>query len=204
MLLQGGSTVGLAAAPLVLLGFVVALSAAHMVAPDHWVPVTVAAHRKSYSRSRTLLLASGLGLGHGVGSAALSLILVAVGLLFFPAYYVNLAAVVLLLVIAAYVVVKATKETEEGTKAESVSVLVSLIPDPALVPFILVASGYGVAYTALMLASFVIAALASLVVVVSLASLGLSRALSKVHPRYVDYLVALALVLVAVFVYFAG
>jgi hypothetical protein len=190
--------------PSVLLGVVIALSALHMVAPDHWLPVTITSHKKQLAKSRTYLLAVAIALGHAVSSAALSLVIAAVGSLFFPAYYVTLFAVVLLLVIAVYIVVKAAKEAKEGTKAESVSMVVSVIPDPALVPFILVANGFGAAYTYLMVGAFIAAAVASLVIVVFLATMGLSKALSKISPQYVDYLVALALVLVAAFIYFYG
>jgi hypothetical protein len=175
-----------------------------MVAPDHWVPLTIASHRSRLTRSRTYLLASAIGLGHGASSAALSLVIAYVGSLFFPVYYVNLFAVVLLLVIAIYIVVKAVRDTRAGTKVGSVSLVVSVIPDPALVPFILVANGFGVAYTYLILGAFILAAVASLVLVIFLASMGLSRALSKIRPQYVDYLVALALVIVAAFIYYYG
>jgi hypothetical protein len=190
--------------PSLLLGVVIALSAIHMVAPDHWVPLTVTSQRKRHPRSRTLLLASAIGLGHGVSSALLSLVIAAVGSLFFPAYYVNLFAVALLLVIGFYIIAKARREAGEGTKVGDVSLLVSVIPDPALVPFILVANGFGVTYTYLMLGAFVAAAVASLVLISLLATIGLAKALSKVRPEYVDYLVGLALVLVAGFIYLYG
>jgi len=190
--------------PSVLLGVVIALSALHMVAPDHWVPLTVTAHREHLTRPRTFLLAAAIGLGHGVSSALLSLVVAAVGSLFFPAYYVTLFAVALLIVIALYIIFKAATESRAGTKAGNVSVLVSVIPDPALVPFILVANGFGASYTFLLLGAFVIAAVASLVLVISMATLGLSKALARVRREYVDYLVALALVAVAVFIYFYG
>jgi hypothetical protein len=190
--------------PSVLLVVVIALSALHMVAPDHWVPLTVTSHRSRHTRSRTVLLASGIGLGHGVSSAILSLAIAAVGSLFFPAYYVDLFSVALLVVIAIYIVVNARMEAKEGTEVGSVSLLVSVIPDPALVPFILVAERFGPGYTYLLLFAFVAAAVASLVLVISLATMGLARALARVSPQYVDYLVALALVLVAAFIYFEG
>ena len=190
--------------PSILLGVVIALSALHMVAPDHWVPLTVTSHRNQLTRSRTYLLAFTIGLGHGVSSAALSLVIALVGSLFFPAYYVTLFAVVILLVIALYILVKAARESKAGTKVGSVSMVVSVIPDPALVPFILVANGFGAAYTFAVLVGFIVAAVASLVLVTFLATLGLSRALSKIRPQYVDYLVALALVMVAVFIYLYG
>jgi len=190
--------------PLLLLGVVIAFSALHMVAPDHWVPLTVTSQRNKHPRSRTLLLASAIGLGHGVSSAVLSLAIALVGSLFFPVYYVNLFAVVLLLVIALYIAAKARMEASEGTKVGTVSLFVSVIPDPALVPFILVASGFGAAYAYLMVGAFVVAAVASLVLVSLLATMGLARGLAKVRPENVDYLVALALVLVAGFIYFYG
>ncbi len=194
----------MATTPSLLLGVVVALSALHMLAPDHWVPVTVAAHRNGYTRAKTFLLASGIGLAHRVTSVALSLAIVGAGLLLFPTYYVNLFAVALLLIVALYLVVNAAREARAGTKAESVSVLVSVIPDPALVPFIVIAQTFGDAYTYLMLSAFVVATVASAIAVVYVAVMGLTRALSKVRPEHVDYLVAVALVLVAAFIYFAG
>jgi len=190
--------------PSVLLGVVVALSALHMVAPDHWVPLTVTSYRNRHTKLRTYLLATGIGLGHGASSAALSLVIAAVGALFFPTYYVNLFAVGLLLVIALYITVKAATEAKARDKTGSVSMLVSVIPDPALVPFILVANGFGTTYTYAILGAFILAAVASLVLVIFLATMGLSKALSRIRPQYVDYLVALALALVALFIYSYG
>jgi hypothetical protein len=188
----------------VLLTVVVALSALHMLAPDHWIPITIASHRKNFSRMRTLVLAAAIGLGHGVSSAILSLAIAVVGSLFFPSYYVDLFAVLLLIAVAIYIIIKATRDANEGTKIESVSVLVSIIPDPALVPFILIANSFGTLYSLTMITAFVLAAVVSVTIVVYLASIGLSKALSKFRPQYVDYLVALALILVAAFVYFYG
>ncbi|MDG6988051.1 MAG: hypothetical protein JRN21_01860 [Nitrososphaerota archaeon] len=168
------------------------------------MPITVVSHRRNYTRPRTYLLASGIGLGHGASSAVLSLAIAEIGAFFFLAYRVNLFAVFLLLVIALYIAVNAAKEARAGAKAESVSVLVSVIPDPALVPFILVAQGFGAVYTGVMSGAFAVAAVASVTLVVFLATKGLSSALSRVKPQHVDYLVALALVLVAVFMYFSG
>lgn len=175
-----------------------------MVAPDHWVPVTVISNRKSYARPRTLLIASAIGFAHGMSSTVLSLAIAEIGALFFPVHYVNLSAVFLLLVIAAYVIISAIRASRSGTKAESVSMLVSIIPDPALVPFILVARGFGVVYTGILVSAFVVTAVASLALVVFLAALGLSKSLSRIKPQYIDYLVALALILVAAFVYISG
>jgi hypothetical protein len=175
-----------------------------MIAPDHWVPLTVTSQRNKLTRSRTYLLSAAIGLGHGVSSAVLSLIIAVVGSLFFPARYVSLFAVALLVVIAVHIVVKAAREAEAGTKVGSVSVFVSVIPDPALVPFILVADGFGVVYTFGMLVAFIVTAVASLVLIIFLATMGLSKALSKISPQYVDYLVGLALILVAAFIYFYG
>lgn len=175
-----------------------------MLAPDHWVPITVVSHRKSLPGSRTYLLASAIGLGHGLSSAVLSLVIAEIGTLFFPVYYVNLSAIFILLVIALYIIVQAIRETRAGTKAQSVSVFVSVIPDPALVPFILVAQGFGLVYTGVMVGAFVIVAVVSLTLVVLFASRGLSKTLEKINPQYVDYLIALVLILVAAFVYLSG
>ena len=192
--------------PQFLLVAVTTLSALHMLAPDHWVPVTVASYRRSYTRSRTLLLASAIGLAHGLSSAVLSVAIAMIGSLFFPAYYVNLLAVLLLVGVAIYIIANAAREARAGLKAESVSMLVSVIPDPALVPFVLIAQGFGGAYTYTyaMLVAFVAAAVVSLVLVVHLALMGLSKALSRLREECVDYLVALALIVVAAFVYFYG
>ena len=190
--------------PQLLLAVVAALSALHMLAPDHWIPVTVTAHRNRFTKFRTYLLSSAIGLAHGVSSAALSLVIAQIGSIFFPAYYVNLFAVLLLVAIALYIAVNAARKAKAGKKVESVSVLVSVIPDPALVPFILIAQGFGVAYTFAMMGAFVIAAVVSVTIVVFLATMGLSRVLSRMKTQYVDYAVALALILVAAFVYFYG
>ena len=71
--------------PELLMVVVVSISALHMIAPDHWVPVTLVSYRNSLTRKRTYFLAMLVGLTHGVSSVVLSLVIAAIGSLFQPA-----------------------------------------------------------------------------------------------------------------------
>lgn len=183
---------------------VVSISALHMIAPDHWVPVTVVSYRSRLSRRRTYFLAILVGLTHGVSSVILSSVIAAIGSLFLPDAYIRLFSVLLLAAIAAYILFNSIRESRESAGIESASLLVSVIPDPALVPFILIAGTFGAVYSYFMMAAFVVAASISLLVVVILSMRGLERALAGIKPQTVDVVVAGALVAMAAFIYFLG
>ncbi len=190
--------------PELLMVVVVSISALHMIAPDHWVPVTLVSYRNSLTRKRTYFLAMLVGLTHGVSSVVLSLVIAAIGSLFLPVAYIRLFSVLLLVAIAAYIILNSIRESRESEGIESASLLVSVIPDPALVPFILIAGTFGAAYSYFMMAAFVVAASISLVVVVVLSLRGLEKALAGIKPQTVDAVVAGALVAMAAFIYFIG
>lgn len=183
---------------------VVSISALHMMAPDHWVPVTLVSYRNRLTRRRTYFLAMLVGLTHGVSSVILSFVIAAIGSLFLPDAYIRLFSVLLLVAIAAYIILKSIRESRECAGIENASLLVSVIPDPALVPFILIAGTFGAAYSYFMMAAFVVAASISLLVVVVLSLRGLEKALAGIKPQTVDAVVAGALVAMAAFIYFIG
>ena len=190
--------------PAVLLIVVIAISALHMVAPDHWVPVTITSFRKKFTRQRTYLLATSIGLAHGVSSAILSIAIAEIGLLFLPAVDVRLFSSLLLIAVALYVIANALREVDKPGKFESISLFVSVIPDPALVPFVLVAAESGLVFMSVLTGAFIAAACLALLTVVVLSSRGLEKALSNIKPVFVDFAVAAALLGMAAFVYFFG
>lgn len=190
--------------PVVLLIVVVAISSLHMVAPDHWVPVTLTAFRRRLTRRRTYVLASSIGITHGVTSALLSVAVGEAGLLFLPVVYVRLMSALLLVAIALYIMVNSAREAGRPRGVESASLLVSVIPDPTLVPFVLFAFDLGPIFVSLITGLFIAATSLSLLMVVVLSYRGLERALSNIKPIYIDMVVAATLVAMAAFVYFFG
>ncbi len=173
-----------------------------MIAPDHWVPVTIASYRNHMARGRTYLLASAVGLTHGISSVILSFGIAEVGTIFLPYSYVTFFSVLLLVVIATYIIVNSLRESESAVRMENASVLVSVIPDPALVPFILLSESFGAAYGYILMAAFIGAAFLTLLVVVMLSVRGLEKTLSGIKPKTVDFVVAAALLGMAAFIYF--
>ena len=80
----------------------------------------------------------------------------------------------------------------------------SIFPDPAFLPILLVAASYGYFSVSLISIVFVISSAVFLLLIVTLVNIGLIKGLSKVSPATVDRIVVIALLLTAVYIYFYG
>src|SRR5271157_2988899 len=56
-----------------LIGAVAAVGVLHTVVPDHWVPITVVARQRGWSRSETACAALQAGMGHVLSTLAIAL-----------------------------------------------------------------------------------------------------------------------------------
>ncbi len=176
----------------------------HMIAPDHWAPVTALSLRRRYRDQFIAGIALVIGALHGLSSLALSLLVLFIGMRFIPLYYINTTSIVLLILVSIYILLSALHEHDKNIN-ESYSlaavVTVSSLPDPALIPVVLSVLTYGSLYTLLAGVAYTLASMSSVTLVVLLINRGLLRTLSMVNPRYIDYAAAVILLLTALYIY---
>ncbi len=188
--------------PTMVLGLSVLIATLHMVAPDHWTPILSYSIRKRLKKGKTGFISFGLGMIHGIFSAILSFAIAIIGVHFFPEFYLKIFAVSILIFVAVYIILNANHEenTEKNKDVEKSILLVSVIPDPAIVPIILIAVSYGIHFVYFTLSIFVIAsALALLTVTIALSGVLIKR-ISMLTPKKIDYLVSIILLGTIIFV----
>ena len=188
----------------VLMVAAITLGILHMIAPDHWAPVTALSLRRHYRVQVIAGIALVIGALHGLSSLALSLLVLFIGMRFIPLYYINTASIVLLILVSIYILLSALHEHDKNIN-ESFSltavVTVSSLPDPALIPVVLSVLTYGSLYTLLAGVAYTLASMSSVTLVVLLINRGLLRTLSMVNPRYIDYAAAVILLLTALYIH---
>jgi len=189
---------------LVLVLIATLLSILHMIAPDHWMPLTALSLKKSFSSEKSRAIAFLLGFIHGITSTALALLVVFFGIYAFGTKEIRIASVIIIVVVAAYILINSIKESHEKRGFENTSLLVSVFPDPAFLPILLAASGYGFFSISLISAVFIISSAVFLLLIVALVNIGLIKGLSRVSPTTVDRIVVIALLLTAVYIYLYG
>jgi len=59
---------------LLLIGAVTAVGVLHTMVPDHWLPITVLAHQRGWSRGETAHAALQAGTGHVASTLAIAVI----------------------------------------------------------------------------------------------------------------------------------
>lgn len=179
----------------------ITLASLHMIAPDHWVPISILSSRRKYSTGRTSSLSLSIGIIHGVVSVILSLLVAFAGVLLIGNATSRILAAILLIIVAIYMLVNAIKEKESERSIENTSVIVSILPDPAFLPFALLAITFGNTFLALICLIFVVSSGLALMIVVLLVRISIFRKLEKLKPTTVDAIVIAILILTALFIF---
>ncbi len=174
-----------------------------MIAPDHWVPLTVVSNRLNYRKGKTLSYAALLGMLHAVTSEAIAGVALLIGVLLVREYitYMEIASILLLIAVGIYFIVNGyvEEEPESGYAVASIkSILaISAFPDFALIPIMLAGSSLSAINIIWILVAFILISTVSLAIMVYASTRGLSKALEKLPPRYIDYIMAGILFLTA-------
>ncbi len=191
--------------PVLFLAFVATLlSLLHMIAPDHWMPLSALALKNSIDRKRVNLIAFILGLLHGITSTALALLVVFFGIYAFGTAEIRVVSVTIILVVAAFILINSFREAHRKSGIESSSLAVSVFPDPAFLPILVAAAAYGNLILSTISILFVFSSATFLLVVVILVNMGLMKALQKVSPVAVDRIIVMTLLLTGLYIYIYG
>jgi hypothetical protein len=189
-----------------ILALAVILAGLHMLAPDHWIPLTVVSSRLSFSHRRTYATAAFLGILHAGTSATLALIALFIGTVVAGRYenYLNYGAILLLVAVGLYFIVTGYSEHDAGNEISGASVStvlsISIFPDLALMPIVLAGASLSPVDMGTVIIAFALASALSLTLVVYGAIRGFARGLEKIPPRYIDYIMGAILLATAAFV----
>jgi hypothetical protein len=179
------------------------LASLHMIAPDHWLPITILASKRKYNSSRTGVISLIIGFSHGAISLALSLLVAYAGIDIFGVRDVKIGSIILLIIVSVYIFINTVKERKISENVENSSLVVSFLPDPAFLPIILLAISEGTLFTGLLGLLFVIVSGFSLFTVVLLVQKSIIKKIENLEPVIVDYVVIIVLLLTAAFIWFA-
>lgn len=190
---------GESTAYIVLLAIV--LASLHMVAPDHWVPISVLSSKRGYSQLKSSAMSLGIGISHGIISAALAFAVAFLGFNLLGSGLLNDAAIILLVSVSIYIFINALRERDERRTIENSSLTVSFFPDPAFLPILLLAIGKGYFFSGIVSLVFIVVSGAMLLLVVFVFRKSLFSRMKNMEPTHIDYVVVLVLLLTALFLY---
>ncbi len=90
--------------PLLLVGSVAVVGVLHTIVPDHWVPITLIARQRGWSRRETLEAAVKAGTGHVLSTLAIALVVWFAGVAMASrlGHYVDLASSIALIAFERY------------------------------------------------------------------------------------------------------
>jgi len=181
------------------LGSLIFLAAFHMIAPDHWIPISTISSIKKFSNLKRIVVSILLGVLHASTSVAVAAAAMAIGLAITKSYlsYLYDAGEVLLVMVGLYFILNGLRERKKNQKLETVStnsaLAVSIFPDFALVPILISATPLGFLEISILIIVFVSVSALSLTVIVLVASVGITSAIEKFEPRIIDYVMGIVL-----------
>ncbi len=188
--------------PIAVYATVATIAVLHMIAPDHWVPLTLISDARKYPPRKKYALSTGIGSSHALLSIILAVAVLVGGTLIYSNFMAisTYLAASLLFIVALYFAIEGYRGENTGSGIHSSSLLASMVPDPAIVPFLLIAYADSSTELYVSIIIFTVATIASLIAVIFLASKGLKAAMEKVGPDKYDYLTAAILLLTGLFV----
>lgn len=174
----------------------------HMIAPDHWIPISALASKRHYAAPKTSAISLAIGITHGVTSAILSLLVAYAGMYLFGVTYVKLGSVILLIIISMYMALNGFREKKSDENVENSSLVVSILPDPAFLPIVLLAVGLGEIFVIALSTFFIVLSGIALMLVVILVRISLFRRIERLEPYVFDYIVSAVLLGTAALIFF--
>lgn len=188
---------------LILLISLILLATFHMIAPDHWVPISLVSSVKKFSHLRKFLFSILIGSLHAFTSVLVALLALAIGLLLIRSFlsYMYDAGEIMLILVGLYFLINGLRESKEESKLESFTMhsvlVISVFPDFALVPIVISSVPLSIIQIITLLIVFVIVSSFSLTLIVFASSFGIAGTLKNLKPSYLDYLIGIVLFITA-------
>ncbi|MCL6014505.1 MAG: hypothetical protein M1323_02635 [Candidatus Thermoplasmatota archaeon] len=180
----------------------ITLAVLHMIAPDHWIPISILSAKRRYTDGKTATYGLFIGITHGILSTILALLVAFLGISIIGYDRIKIGSIVLLVLVCLYILLNIRKEVHETEKIENTSLLVSFIPDPAFLPIVLAATVFGGFFIGMISALFIVSGGISLMIISLFAKKGMLKGLEKIKPTNVDYIIVVVLAFTAFFIYF--
>ncbi|MDV3278549.1 MAG: hypothetical protein LYZ69_08845 [Nitrososphaerales archaeon] len=179
------------------------VGALHMVAPDHWVPLTVYSHKKGFSSKKVAIIAALGGFAHVAGSLVVMVAAVVIGFAVAASFsaLTNTMVGASFVVVGLYMLVAGMKAPDvEEDRVDVVKGTKWLVfagassPELTIFPIYLAANVYGLVGVTISVSAFALGTVLSMVLVTIAGVKGMGRFLrAPGRERQVDYILALVL-----------
>lgn len=190
---------------LLLVSAVIAVGVLHTLVPDHWVPITLLARSRHWTRAQTARAAFGAGLGHTLSTLAIGLLVWVAGVAF-AARFGNLVSVlssVTLIAFGAWIAIGSwphehEREHHSGGARTSLMLILGSSPMVEGIPAFFAAAKFGPGLIALMSLCFGVSTIATYVALCTISSSALERLHLGPLERYGEVLSGAVIVLVGI------
>lgn len=193
----------------------------HMSAPDHWMTVCVMGQKANWTRPRLLWFGAVTAGGHALLSVLLGFGVVFVGLVFSQALsgYITIGTGGVMVVVGLVYGVKTLLSGDAGGHEDEAAHVQSppakgaayfavlggaLSPDLSILPIFLLASQVALGLVLDTAVVFAVASVLSLLILVTVGSVGIARVMSRIPPKYNDSLVGFVIAAVGAYVLVFG
>jgi hypothetical protein len=144
---------------------VIAVGVLHTLVPDHWVPITVLAHQRKWTRRQTARAAFVAGFGHTISTLAIGLIVWAAGLalaLHFG-HLLSLFSSIALITFGSWTAVASLREPGKATPVMALPLILGSSPMVEGIPAFFAAARFGPSLLATMAILFALSTIATYV-----------------------------------------
>jgi hypothetical protein len=188
---------------------VIAVGVLHTLVPDHWVPITLIARQRHWTRMQTARAAFGAGLGHTLSTLAIGIVVWIAGAVaarHFGTIVSILSSLALIgfgawIAIAAWRELRAQAHTDDhhhGQGATALTLILGSSPMVEGIPAFFAASKFGWELIAIMSVCFAVSTIAMYVVLCTLSSAALERLRLGPLERYGEVLSGVFIMLVGI------
>jgi hypothetical protein len=163
-----------------LVAAVIAVGVLHTLVPDHWVPITVIARQRGWTRMQTARAAFGAGLGHTLSTLAIGIVVWIAGAVAARhfATIVSLLSSLALIAFGGWIAIASSRELREAEHKHEAGALVLILGSSPMVegiPAFFAASKFGPGLIALMSVCFAVSTIATYVALCTVSAAALQR-----------------------------
>ena len=194
----------------------------HMSAPDHWLTLCVLARNKQWAPKKLFGISFVTAIGHVALSVAMGLVVVVVGLVFshLISYYLDTGIGIVMvgagLIVGIIPLVRKSEhpkheqhhEYDEEKKSDKLASKIgyfailgaALSPDPSIIPIYLSAIPAGFYFAIELSVVFATASILTLLLLVQLGTMGLTKTLARIPEKYNDSMVGFVIAAIGIYV----
>jgi len=189
---------------------VIAVGVLHTLVPDHWVPITLIARQRSWTRAQTARAALGAGLGHTLSTLAIGIVVWLAGTVAAARFgaVVSMLSSLALIAFGAWIAIAAWRELshehdherthEHKHTATALTLVLGSSPMVEGIPAFFAAARFGPSLIAIMSVCFAVSTIVTYVVLCTLSRAALERLHLGPLERYGEVLSGALIVLVGI------